>query len=393
MCSVVGLQDATTKLDETVLPAVGAEAEGNFWQDGAARNIYESSLSAAEVSRLLNQNRHVAISIFTAGGDFKWWIAKPEECNEMYVMMRRLVHSVLTQVNEATEGDVLLSSLVEVGDTEQEALSIDAESPAKTLDVRIVLMQKHLVVYSLDASKVRTVERLLASKDLSTKILLGNVNHELKTPLNGLIACLEMLHSSPDLNPANMEMTELAVHSVYSLSRLVNSLLLADTLENAPLLIRKPFSSSVIFNAVDSVNSTFGVKAALKGVEILSTYPLDAEPEQFHGDISRVKHVLTALMDNAIKFTDKKSSSVRISIELGSKVSLGSHEKFREVRIRVQDHGVGMENGHSQDADIFRKYYQVDCSTTRQHGGLGLGLYIVKKLVRTRAHMHTRVRL
>src|SRR5262249_25601512 len=111
--------------------------------------------------------------------------------------------------------------------------------------------------------------------------------------------------------------------------------------------------------------------AAAKGIELLGTFPPGA-PHGFRGDPGRLRHVITNLVNNAIKFTEQGEVEVAIGL-------LGESATRAELEISIRDTGIGIPP--DQQRSIFESFTQVDGSLRRKHGGTGLGLAISQKLV------------
>ena len=195
-------------------------------------------------------------------------------------------------------------------------------------------------------------------------IFLATLSHELRTPLTAVLGWARMLHHmNLDGETArhglmiierNAEAQNQLVRDLLDVSRIVTGKLRLETtsVELAP----------VVESAVDSVRQAAEAKGIRLGVE------LGAGTGVVSGDPDRLRQVVWNLLSNAIKFTPKGG---RVGVSVGRVES--------DVLIRVSDTGQGISAEFLPH--VFERFRQADGSTTRQHGGLGLGLAVVRHLV------------
>jgi signal transduction histidine kinase/HPt (histidine-containing phosphotransfer) domain-containing protein/ActR/RegA family two-component response regulator len=196
---------------------------------------------------------------------------------------------------------------------------------------------------------------------------LATMSHEIRTPMNGMMVMAEML-ASADLSVRHRRYAEIITRSGASLLTIINDILDLSKIEAGKLdLETVPFSPERI---VEDVASLFWEKARSKGLELAIRIAPET-PEQVLGDPTRLNQVITNLVNNALKFTDKGG----VSVDLSASVAAGR----AVLRIAVTDSGVGIEQ-HRIGA-IFEAFGQADQSTTRRFGGTGLGLTVCKRLV------------
>jgi signal transduction histidine kinase/CheY-like chemotaxis protein len=192
---------------------------------------------------------------------------------------------------------------------------------------------------------------------------LANMSHEIRTPLNGVVAMADAL-AGARLPDREKEMVEVIRSSGVTLERLLSDVLDLARIESGQVNIElAPFH---LGDAVRDVASLSRLRADEKGIA-LKTFIDPAIDCMVSGDVVRVRQILTNLVSNAVKFTEK--GSVRLSA-----ASVGNGR----VRLEVADTGVGFDA--SLKSRVFGRFQQADGSITRRFGGTGLGLAISREL-------------
>lgn len=197
---------------------------------------------------------------------------------------------------------------------------------------------------------------------------LAMMSHELRTPMNGVLGMLQLLESThQDTEQKNY--TLMAITSCQQFVQVINDILDYTRFEHSPMHFeRVAFSPSKL---VEELREMFLVSAEQKGLELTCHHQLGLEQLTMKSDPIRIRQVLTNLVGNAIKFTDKGTISIETTWFYRNKNSL-------ELVFKVRDTGIGIAKEHQ--ANIFNPFNQADISITRRYGGTGLGLTIARNL-------------
>jgi signal transduction histidine kinase len=197
---------------------------------------------------------------------------------------------------------------------------------------------------------------------------LQNISHELRTPLALIMGYAELLNSGElgGLDPDQQEPVAVITRRVRTLSKMVNDLIAILTVE-ARELSEQPVDLS---GMVHGMVSDF--RAAAVEAEISMTAEIASDVSPVSGDPEQLRRVLDNLLGNAIKFTPSGGS---ITIRLWQDGDDGG----RVIVLEVSDTGIGIPP--DQLDRVFDRFYQIDGSSKRRYGGVGLGLALVKEIV------------
>ena len=195
---------------------------------------------------------------------------------------------------------------------------------------------------------------------------LANMSHELRTPLNAIIGFSRLMKRKlqgtlPERQQKNLDLIE---QSGEQLLALVNDLLDFERIEAGRLSIHRDHFE--LSSTLEDLLTSLQPQADEKGLQLrLELGPL---PPSFYSDRDRLRQVITNLLTNAIRYSDRGT------------IRLEATAEDERLWIRVHDQGLGMSE--DQLEKIFEPFHQVDASHTRERGGVGLGLAIVTRLVR-----------
>ncbi|MFO0707410.1 MAG: response regulator [Nitrospira sp.] len=217
----------------------------------------------------------------------------------------------------------------------------------------------------------RRLDRALQEAQAATKAktaFLATISHELRTPMNGVIGMTSLLMDT-SLTVEQRSYTDTIRQCGEALLHLINDVLECSKIEAGKLELE-----TIDFNlrtTVEDVLRQFAERAESKELELTGLVHA-AVPTALRGDPGRLRQVLTNLVGNAVKFTDRGEVTLQAYLEEES-------EKETIIRFEITDSGIGIspEVQHR----LFQPFTQADSSMTRRFGGTGLGLSISKQLI------------
>ena len=266
--------------------------------------------------------------------------------------------------NDAPEGryfwEVVRSS--SLGDVVRKVRASRAEASEETAvgerdyfcNIAYLAAGDRLVVTLHDITEFRALEKI-------KKDFVVNVSHELKTPLTAIKGFVETME--PNAEEENRPYLEIVRRNTDRLIAIVEDLLTLSQLEDRGMKVEK--TEVHVRSLAENILGLFEKRAREKGL----TLSLEASPDlpSIQADSLQVEGLLLNLVDNAVKYTDKGSVTVRLTTKDG------------RFHIEVMDTGLGIDSGHLPH--VFERFYVADKSRSKKLGGTGLGLSIVKHIV------------
>jgi len=199
---------------------------------------------------------------------------------------------------------------------------------------------------------------------------LSSMSHEIRTPMNAVLGMSDML-SEGELNVEQRHYLDIIRSNGAILLDLINDILDLAKIESGHLSFEEVDFD--ICELVDTVAETMGLRAHQKHLELTGHVDSDV-PRTLVGDPLRLRQVIVNLLGNAVKFTSEGGIVLSVSV---ARADCGSGTTL--IRFSVTDTGIGISSDKTDK--IFSAFTQADSSTTRNYGGTGLGLTIVKRLV------------
>ncbi|MFP5240248.1 MAG: PAS domain-containing sensor histidine kinase [Acidobacteriota bacterium] len=219
-------------------------------------------------------------------------------------------------------------------------------------------------------AELRQARRAAEASSEAKSVFLANMSHELRTPLNGIIGMLQLLETGTS-DPEQRRHLSVILKSSQRLANLLGDILDLSSLEEGRLgLAPAPFAPASLAAALEEL---FAPAAREAGITLECTVAPDVPP-LLAGDEPRVRQILFNLVGNAVKFTAR--GHVRVEINRLP----GAGPQGERLLFLVEDTGPGISD--AQLKDIFEPFVQGEGSYLRQYQGAGLGLSIVRRLVK-----------
>jgi signal transduction histidine kinase/CheY-like chemotaxis protein len=269
-------------------------------------------------------------------------------------------------INEALETSEVVTFEYPVAD----------EAGARDFEARLVKAGEHEVIAIVrDVTALKQLQRELddahrhALAAAGTKgRFLATMSHQIRTPMNGVIGMTNVLLQTK-LSPEQREYTSIIRNSGEALLSILDDVLDYTKIEAGKIeLGRAPFP---LRSLLEEIVELLSVRAHDKGLEIASL--IDARvPDRVLGDRGRLRQVITNLLGNAVRFTQRGHVVLRVTV-------VGHDRDTAFIRFDVSDTGVGISR--DQQKNLFQDFGQANAAIAREFGGTGLGLTISRQIV------------
>ena len=260
------------------------------------------------------------------------------------------------------------SIAVTVAVNRRERVLRDQSERSRRGDAEVNALQEEINRHTMLEHELTIAKQAAESAVMAKGEFLATMSHEIRTPLNGIVPMLDLLMHSR-MPPDQLELVRTAFSSSHQLLRIVDDILDYSKLEADKL---------------DLETTTFNLRELLESVITLMERPAQAKGlhmtlnlEQgvrlpVRGDPIRLRQILTNLISNAVKFTERGGVTLTVS-------RLRETAAQHQLRFEIKDTGIGIDQ-EAQDR-LFEAFSQADASTTRLYGGTGLGLVICRRIV------------
>ncbi len=235
---------------------------------------------------------------------------------------------------------------------------------------------KYLVGVAQDITERKKLEqelveaKLLAEEnDRLKSAFLANMSHEIRTPMNGILGFAELLKEPKLTGEEQLEYIDIINKSGTRMLNIINDIITISKVESGQMKVY--ISETDINEQIDYIYTFFKQEIATKGMELIAKKPLSVNECIISTDREKIYAILTNLVKNAIKFSDKGT------IEFGYDVAGNKHTE--SLQFFVKDNGIGIPKNKQEE--IFDRFIQADIGNARAFQGSGLGLSISKAFV------------
>lgn len=385
---LLAAQKLQEELDRELFVRKLAEAELTKHQQMLESIVRERTAALEERNAQLAQTQFAMdrVGIGVAWNDIdsgRFLYVNNETCRQLGYTREELLAMSIRDVNPDVDGAALqgLSARMRSGDGQ---LRIDTTHTRKDgshypVEVTAFLQRadgrEWFIAFFNDitARKVAEAELVTAkeaaeSANRAKTTFLANMSHELRTPMNAIMG-MGYLARRDATDPTLMERLKQIDIASKKLLQIINDILdFAHSESDRLTLVPVDFQ---LVQIIDDLKNLIGKQASDKGLVLVIDTPDELLTMPLHGDMQRLQQILDCLAGNAVKFTPQGVITVRVR-------DAGSSPDTACLRFEVEDHGIGISADDQRR--LFTAFEQVDRTSTRTHGGTGVGLAISKHL-------------
>ncbi len=292
----------------------------------------------------------------------------------IYFPIMRLYHNMKKILGQDYDVSFDLNNQDELGIIEQgcEHLRQIYVTSTKEFNQQLELATQDLH-QTLELLEVKNIELSLEKKKIEEKSrnkseFLASMSHEIRTPMNGVIGFTNVLLDT-QLDNLQLDYVKTIQSSAQDLLVIINDILDYSKIDAGKLhLDLIPVN---LRSCIDEVIAMIVQTAHKKNIDLIPITDVSV-PKTFLGDPWRIKQVISNLVSNAVKFTERGHVLIQASVEAET-------EQHYDMLLAISDTGAGISE--QDQATLFQAFHQIDSLPSRHHGGSGLGLVICKKLV------------